>query len=225
MTGCEPPEVQARVRPDGESRVCGLWFHAFACAAVIRTEALILIRSIPFILIARSSGPTFLAMSEHYLVIADHGHLRIFEQRLVAGQSTPGLTEVQAVDFPHGKASYTADSSDMAGRFQSSRQQGQGPGAPAVRAGMSIDERLPMQREEDRREIKDLVKQIESFFLKRPGATWDFAATPSAYNAVLRCLHPALKSRIRRSLPKDLVHQPVSELIGHFELPAISRGD
>src|SRR4051794_5946807 len=107
-------------------------------------------------------------MNDHYVITADHGHLKIFAQRLAPGQSTPALDEVQAMDFPHGKSSYTADNTDVAGRFQGSRQQGRGPGAPSARGGMSIDERLPMQREEDRREIADVVTQIESFLQRQP---------------------------------------------------------
>lgn len=159
-------------------------------------------------------------MNDHYIITADRGHLRIFGQRLAPGQLTPALDEVQAMDFPHGKASYTVDSTDVAGRFQGSRSQGRGPGAPTARTGMSIDERLPMQSEEDRREITDLVAQIERFLQHRPGATWDFAAGPTVHNALLKQLSPATKSRLRRSVSKDLVNQPTTELVDQFGLPA-----
>ena len=66
---------------------------------------------------------------EHYIVAADHAHVRIFHQSQPPGQSAPSLVEVQALDFPAGKRSYTDRDTDTAGRFQGSKQQGAGPGA------------------------------------------------------------------------------------------------
>jgi hypothetical protein len=156
-------------------------------------------------------------MNNHYIVLADHGHLRILEQRSAPGQSTPGLVEVHAMDFPQGRMSYTDNDTDMAGRFQGSQQQGRGPGSPVARTGMSVDERLPMQREVERRSIDDVAGAIEAFLQGQPEATWDFAAAPQMYNAVLGELAPKTKARLQRSLAKDLVHQPASELLAHFD--------
>lgn len=153
----------------------------------------------------------------HYILLADQGHLRIFDERSSPGQRTPTLVEVQALDFPQGRANYTHNDTDMAGRFQGSKQQGVGPGAPTARTGMSIDERLPMQREVERRSIGDLVESIETFLSPKPDATWDFAAGPAVHNAVLEKLTPAVRTRLRKSVAKDLVNQPTSELLGHFE--------
>src|SRR3954468_7142385 len=105
-------------------------------------------------------------MSQHFIVAIDHGHLRILAEQPRAGQSTPGLQEVEAMDFPAGRASYTDRDTDMAGRFGSSKQQSLGPGQPTGRQGMSIDERLPMQREESRRRAKKLAAEITAFFEK-----------------------------------------------------------
>ena len=81
-------------------------------------------------------------MNEHYIVAADAGHLRIYAERRQPGQYTPGYEQVEALDFPAGRAAYTDRDSDVAGRFQSSKSQASGAGQPAARAGMSIDERL-----------------------------------------------------------------------------------
>ena len=155
-------------------------------------------------------------MNNHYIIVADHGHLRIFEQRKAPGQTSPSLVEVQSLDFPQGRASYTNNDSDMAGRFQSSSQPGAGAGAPLARGGMSIDERLPMQRETDRRANSDLAESIDEFLLKSPTASWDFAAGPTVHNAVIEKLAPQTRSRLRRSIPKDLVNQPTKQLLAHF---------
>src|SRR5215213_4946755 len=106
-------------------------------------------------------------MSEHFVVAVDHGHLRIYVERRAPGQTT-GLDQVEAMDFPAGKRSYADRDTDMAGRFASSKHQSPGPGNPTARTGMSIDERLPMQREESRRRVKELAAEIDAFFQGRP---------------------------------------------------------
>lgn len=155
-------------------------------------------------------------MSNHHLVIADQGHLRIFRVRKTPTQTTPGLDEVQALDFPRGRSSYVDADTDMAGRFHSSKHQAAGAGSPTARTGMSIDERLPMQREADRRRIDDVAKAIETFLASEPEASWDFAAGPSAHNAILGQLSEGARSRLQTSIAKDLVNQPTSELLAHF---------
>ena len=155
-------------------------------------------------------------MREHYIVTADHGHLRIYVERPSPGQRAPGLDQVEAMDFPQGKKGGVERENDMAGRFASSRQQMTGPGSPTARMGMSIDERLPMQREEARRRAKELASQIETFLHQRPNATWDFAAGPELNTAVTELLSPAVRQRVRRSIVKDLVHQHGDDVRAHF---------
>ena len=162
-------------------------------------------------------------MSEHYIVTLDHGHLRIYAERRAPGQFNPSLEQVEAMDFPQGKHSYTDRDTDMAGRFGSSKHQSAGQGAPGQadysatgRSGMSIDERLPMQREESRRRAKELAAEVDSFFKQRPDATWDFAAGPDLNGTVLELISPAVRQRVRRSVAKDLVNQRADELRAHF---------
>lgn len=155
-------------------------------------------------------------MNEHYVVVADAAHLRIYAARQEPGQFTPGFAQVEAMDFPAGRSSYTDQQSDMAGRFQSSRHQSPAPGHPGARTGMSIDERLPMKREEARRRARDLASQIDNFLARVPGATWDFAAGPDLNHPILDLLSERTRRRLRRSVTKDLVHQAVDQLRVHF---------
>lgn len=155
-------------------------------------------------------------MNNHYIVIADHGHLRIFAKHQDIGQSTPTLEEVQSLDFPQGRASYVDNDTDMAGRFQSSNYAASGAGSPGMRQGMSIDERLPMQREMNRRRNADVAREIDRFLLADATATWDFAADTSVHNAIIDALSSQVRFRLRDSIPKDLVKQPIDELLGHF---------
>ncbi len=158
-------------------------------------------------------------MKNHYIVIADRGHLRIFNEQSGPGQFTPTLDEIHAMDFPHARMSYTEHDSDMAGRFQSSKHHAAAPGAPNARSGMSIDERLPMQNEVHRREAEDVARAIDAFFDGDPTATWDFAADTAVHNAILDMLSPQTRFRLRTSISKDLVKQPASQLHDFFKHP------
>jgi hypothetical protein len=101
----------------------------------------------------------------------------------------------------------------MAGRFPGAR--GAQKGGPA-QPGMSIDERLPMKEEADRRRAQQLAAEVEHFFAQRPGASWDFAAGPELHRAVLEQLSPPTRQRLRRAVPKDLVNQNPAELREQF---------
>jgi len=155
-------------------------------------------------------------MREHFVVTADNGHLRIYIERHSPGQRAPALDQVEALDFPQGRKSYADRETDMAGRFASSKHQMSPPGSPTARTGMSIDERLPMQREESRRRAKELAAEIDAFFRQRPDASWDFAAGPELNSAVMELLSPAVRQRLRRSLAKDLGKQRGDEVRAHF---------
>ncbi len=107
----------------------------------------------------------------------------------------------------------------MAGRFPGSKNQ---PGAPGggARGGMSIDERMPMHREEDRRRARDVAAEIETFFAARPAATWDFAGAPEFHKTVVEQLSPRVRERLRRTIAKDLVNQRNEKLRAHLAAPA-----
>jgi hypothetical protein len=162
-------------------------------------------------------------MNENFIVTVDRGHLRIYTEHQEPGQ-TPRLDVVEAMDFPQGKRSYTANDTDMAGRFQSSRHQSGAPGAPGGamggRSGMSIDERLPMKEEVEKRNVQVIAEELESFLRNRPNATWDFAAPPALHNAVIEALSPETRRRLRRALAKDLSNQSGEEVRSHFAMAA-----
>lgn len=146
-------------------------------------------------------------MSEHFIVALDQGHLRIYAERRAPEQFTPGLEQVEAMDFPLGRRSYAENDAAMAGRFPTVR--GRHPTS-------SIDERLPMKVETNRRRAQELAQEVDRFFVSRPAASWDFAAAPELHRVVLEQLTPATRRRLRRAVPKDLVNQPPHELIAQF---------
>ena len=157
-------------------------------------------------------------MKEHYFVTADHGHLRIYLERMEPGQRHADLEQVESMDVPAGIKGYTDRETAMAGRFQSSKHQAASgaPGQVPGRTGMSIDERLPMEREENRRRARDVAAEIDTFFSTRPAASWDFAGGPAFHQAVLDEVSRPVRERLRRTIPKDLVNQRTEELRAHL---------
>lgn len=151
-------------------------------------------------------------MNDHYIVTLDQGHLRIYAERREPGQMTPTLEAVESMDFPAGRNDYTDRDTDQAGRFGG----GQSMPDTASHPGGSIDERLPMQREERRRRARDLASILESFLERHESASWDFAAGPELNGAVLELLSPPVRRRLRQSVTKDLVNQRIDEVRAHF---------
>lgn len=143
---------------------------------------------------------------EHYVVVLDRAHLRIYHMREEPGVlNEPQFELTESIDFPAGKRHYTDNDSDQAGRFNS---MGQTRG--------SIDERLPMQEEHQRRLLGDLAHFLNGFLSERPNARWDLAAGPALHHALLSALKPPVRVRLRQSVVKDLVHQSPAELRVHF---------
>ena len=153
-------------------------------------------------------------MSDHFIVTLDHGHLRIYAELRQPGQYTPTLETVESVDFPNGKRAYFSNESAPAGRF---------PGVRGRHPGMSIDERLPMKQEAERRSERQLAEEVEAFLSARPDATWDFAAGPEMHRAVLDQLSVKSRQRLRRAVSKDLVKHPPGELLAQFADAAVQR--
>lgn len=149
-------------------------------------------------------------MNESYVVAVNRGSIRIYQPEQPPGQTTPGYRLVQSLDVPEGRMPYNQMDTDQAGRFPSHPQQG------GNYRGMSIDERLPHQREHEKRVIEEVARQVNGFLQAHPGAAWDFAAPPGVHQGVLEQLSPEVRDRIRRALTKDLTNLPAPELREHL---------
>jgi hypothetical protein len=146
------------------------------------------------------------APPEHFVVVLDRAHLRVYQMREDPGVLSQAQFELaESIDFPAGKRRYTAQDTDQAGRFNSA---GQTQG--------SIDERLPMQEEHQRRVLADLAHFLDAYLGERPKARWDLAAGPALLQPLLAAVKPAVRARLGQTLAKDLVHQSPAELRAHF---------
>lgn len=155
---------------------------------------------------AENEGTRIAPPSEHFVVAVDRAHLRIYQMKEEPGvRAQPQFELAEALDFPAGRRHYTSRDSDQAGRFSS-----------AAQMGGSIDERLPMQEEHQRRLVAELVHFVGEFLSQRPQARWDLAAGPALHRPLLEGLGPEIGARLRHALVKDLVHQTPGELRAHF---------
>lgn len=157
-------------------------------------------------------SPGISAAPDHYMAVVDRAHLRIY---LVRDPQWGGSTQfelAQAFDLIAGHQQYTDRDSDMAGRFPG------GSGRALASGGGTIDERLPMQNEHERRIIGDIADSLQRFLAAHPGATWDFAAGPAIHQPILDRLPKALRDRLGVALVKELVHQTPAQLRAHLGL-------
>lgn len=146
---------------------------------------------------------------EHFIVAADRARLRIYQEDPTVEAVDASLQIASSFDLPSGKNHYTSRDTDQAGRFP-------GPRGKGTATGGSIDERLPMLEEQQRRAAAELGARMNEFFHQHPDATWDFAAGPVVHRGILDVLDPDVRERLGSALVKELVNQPLPELRQHF---------
>jgi hypothetical protein len=154
-------------------------------------------------------------MNPLYIVLVAQGRFRVLERQLETMQSVPGWLEIANEAAPLAGNAYTDRETDQAGRFPKSIGQ----------AGMSIDERLPMKEEEQRRLADWVAGCIENFMTPRPGEAWVFAAGPELHNPVLEALRPSIRETLAESLQQNLINMPAAEAAGHFTRTAATKRD
>ncbi|MDX2186019.1 MAG: host attachment protein [Opitutaceae bacterium] len=145
------------------------------------------------------------------LVLADHGHLRIYRLLPSPGRNKAHLEVALSADYPRGHEQYFEEDSDKAGRFPGNSVRGH-------HRQMSIDERLPMQREHEQRIVRDLSEQIEGYMVTAPDLAWYLSASPQLEHSILQELSPGVRSRLISSAGKNLIGMPVDEIVAHFPM-------
>ena len=153
----------------------------------------------------KRSGPPA-PPAEHFVAVLDRAHLNIYQVSNSGRAARARFDPVEAFHLAAGRQHYTDRDTDQAGRF----------GARVGPAGGSIDERLPMRNEHERRLVADLAGRLGRFLQEHGGATWDYAAGPALHHAVLDRLPAAVLARLDRALPKELVHRSPAELEAYF---------
>lgn len=152
-----------------------------------------------------SAGPN-VRPPEHFVAVLDRAHLNIYQVRNGGRAARARFEPVETFQLAAGREHYTDRDTDQAGRF----------GARIGPKGGSIDERLPMQNEHERRLAADLAARLGAFLQEHDHATWDYAAGPALHHAVLKRLPPNVLTRLDHALSKELVHQTPAELEAYF---------
>lgn len=160
-----------------------------------------------------ANGGAVLVIPDHFMVVIDRAHLRVYRVRELENSAPSQFELAESFDLPAGKQGYTDRDTDQAGRFAGSGAKGRKGG------GGSIDERLPMKEEHERRLATELAEHLNRFLLAHPDATWDYAAGPALHRAVLDRLSAPSRSRLGIALVKELIHQSPAQLRAHF-IPA-----
>jgi hypothetical protein len=150
-------------------------------------------------------------MTPRLVVVLNSTSLRIFREDQPPGALGPHFTRIEAADFPEGRQQYTDNDSDFAGRFPRGGDN-----------SSSIDERLPMQQEFERRNIAEVARELSRFLARHPGLAWDYAAGPALHHAVLDRIPAEQRTRLDRTAVKDLTKLPPQELARHFPV-AVGR--
>lgn len=144
--------------------------------------------------------------AEHFVAVLDRAHLNIFQVRNGGRASRARFERVETIELPAGAQGYTDRDTDQAGRF----------GARVGPGGGSIDERLPMQNEHERRLVAELAARLGQFLEQHPGATWDYAAGPALHHAVFERLPRPVRDRLGVAVAKELTHQTPAGLEAYF---------
>jgi hypothetical protein len=148
-------------------------------------------------------------MTPRLIAILNRTSLRLYREDQPPGALRPQLTLAEAADFPDGRQQYTDRDSDMAGRFPR-----------GANNNASIDERLPMQEEFERRQVVEIARELARFLGRHPGLAWDYAAGPALHHAVIEQLPSEQRTRLDRTAVKDLTKISPQELARLFPVPA-----
>lgn len=148
-------------------------------------------------------------MIPRLIAVLNSASLRLFREDQPPGALGPHFTLVEAADFPEGRRQYTDYDSDFAGRFPRGGDN-----------SSSIDERLPMQEEYERRNATEIARELSRFLARHPDLAWDYAAGPNLHHVVLDQLPAEQRTRLDRTAIKDLTKLPPQELARHFPVAA-----
>lgn len=150
-------------------------------------------------------------MSEHYIVTLNQGQLRIYAETRSPSQFQPRLEVVDAVDL-NGDASRSGDvDRPLMTRFH---PVGQRP--PETQRA----ERGPRRERRRVRTSSLLATELDAFMRQRPTASWDFAAAPAVYRAVMKEMSADTRRRLKRLLSPELAQQGPDDVRSHFALSA-----
>ncbi|ACB77324.1 host attachment protein [Opitutus terrae] len=128
-------------------------------------------------------------MSEHFIVAVDHGQLRIYTEGNTLAPFPPRVQLVESIDLGPQDVPLPTRARRGPTRFPV-------PGATAERNGAGVGH--GGRREDFRRQAQLITAKLQAFWGEHPMASWDLAAAPALYNALIETLSPDVGRRLKR---------------------------
>jgi hypothetical protein len=150
-------------------------------------------------------------MKDRLVIVADLGRLRVFKQVQGATDSKPHLEMLDEFTPASARVKLSEQLTDMAGRFPKGQGLAQGSGE------MSAGERHTMETELQRRLMKLLADKINSRLELPEVENCYLAASGEISNDLLAQLTPKARSKVQKSIPRNLSKIDPNDLLQHFE--------
>ena len=146
-------------------------------------------------------------MKTELLIVADRAHMKVYTVEKPGGRARmPHLVEDFIVDEVHDR--YADQYTDQAGSF---------PNAGTLGQGNSIAERMSLEAENETRFFRKLATHLEEVVRTHQPERWSFAAPSEINGAILDGVPSDCRKTLVQNVPKDLVNQPVTGLLAHFQ--------
>jgi hypothetical protein len=151
-------------------------------------------------------------MKRTLVAVADLGRFKAFELLRGEGDSRAHLELLEKKEQPEAISALSEQVTDSAGRFPRVT----GP-RDSGRSGMSMGDRHDLKLEQQRRAMHSVAQELNGLLAGDEFDTCWLAAGKSVLPALLDCLRPAARAKVKRSLHLDLTKSHPDEVLGHFE--------
>ena len=151
-------------------------------------------------------------MKRTLVAVADLGRFKAFELLRGENDSRAHLELLERKAQPQAVNALSEQVADGAGRFP------RASGPPDARyTAVPIGDRNDLKLEKQRRAVHSVAQELNGLLTGDEFDTCWLAAGKSVFPALLDCLRPAARAKVKRSLHLDLTKSHPDEVLGHFE--------
>ncbi|MEN8264647.1 MAG: host attachment protein [Nitrospirota bacterium] len=148
-------------------------------------------------------------MEKIIIITADLGHFKVYRVTKDPLEKSPGITLIESYDSIEGHVKLGDKLSDAAGRFR----RGGGKDEAAKGSG----ERHNIKLETEKRIIKMIAKDIDTYVVSEKCDKWFLAAGKKINRNIIERLKPEIKAKMVKNLSVDLTKVKKSEILGYFK--------
>jgi len=114
---------------------------------------------------------------------------------------------VEDITLAEARQHFAQQFTDQAGAFPNGGSAGQ---------GNSVAERMSLAAETEMRSFRKIAEHVQKIVRAHQPERWSFAAPAEINGAILDGVSEDCRKHLTQNIPKDLVNQPVSELMEQF---------